>query len=84
MEFSKIKIDYIKVLIFLCFCFSIFSSKHNLSNYDQNKFYNNEVYHEMIKSDPHRHLKHGAEIKKDLKYAKRWGCYSVWFSTGTL
>ena len=67
MEFSKIKIDYIKVLIFLCFCLSIISSKHNLSNYDQNKFYNNEVYHEMIKSDPHRHLKHGAEIKKDLK-----------------
>ena len=67
MKYSKKKFDYIIVLIFSYFCLSIISSKHNLSNYDQNKFSNNSFYHVMIKTDSYRHLNHGAEIKRDLE-----------------
>ena len=66
MNFSKKKIDYVLIFIFFYFCLSIISYKHNLSNFDKNNITDKGFYHVMIKGDAHRHLKHGAEIKKDL------------------
>jgi hypothetical protein len=64
------KFDYIKILIFLSFCFSLIVSNYYLNNYD--KYDEEKSYHKMIKTDAYRYLSHGAEIKKDLKDGKNF------------
>ena len=64
------KFDYIKLLIFLSFCFSLIVSNYYLNNYD--RYDENKTYHKMIKTDALRYLSHGAEIKEDLKNGKKF------------
>ena len=68
------KIDYIKILIFISFCFSLLVSKYYLSHYDAfNVDKDGKVInHKMIKTDALRYLSHGAEIKEDLKNGKNF------------
>ena len=81
----KNKINKVLVLIFFCFCASIFSIKHNLTNFDKLKpllpcsgFSDSPGwecatnYHVMIKNDLHRYHSHGYEIKKDLINGKNY------------
>tara|TARA_B100001057_G_scaffold133528_1_gene132925 strand:+ start:245 stop:1678 length:1434 start_codon:yes stop_codon:yes gene_type:complete len=63
-------------LILLSFIFSISISNYNLSKYDVNVVDGDRSYHKMIKTDPHRYLSNGAEIKNQLKDGKNF------FTTG--
>ena len=60
------KINIVRLIIFFALLMSIIVSKYNLINYD--RFFldsNGEIInHIMIKTDAHRYLSHGAEIKK--------------------
>ena len=55
------------LIIFFAFLSSVFLSKYNLDNYDVNISTGDDVYHQMIKTDPHRYLSHGAEIKEQIE-----------------
>jgi len=72
------KIDYIKILIFISFCFSVMVSKYYLSQHDAFNLDKDGkiISHKMIKTDALRYLSHGAEIKEDLKKGK------LFFETG--
>ncbi len=58
--------------IVLSFIFSISLSNYNLSKYDINVIDGDISYHKMIKTDPHRYLSHGSEIKDQLKDGKNF------------
>ena len=68
------KINIVRLIIFFALLMSIIVTKYNLINYD--RFFldsNGEIQnHIMIKTDAHRYLSHGAEIKKDLEDGKNF------------
>ena len=62
-----------RLIIFFALLMSIIVSKYNLINYD--RFFQivmGNTNHIMIKTDAHRYLSHGAEIKKDLEDGKNF------------
>ena len=61
-------------IIFLGFLSSCLLTISNLNNYDKNiqSQGTNITYHQMIKSDPHRYLSDGFEIKNQLKNGKNF------------
>ena len=53
-------------IILSSFLFSILVSEYNLKNFDKNILSDEgNTYHQMIKSDPHRYLSEGYDIKKE-------------------
>lgn len=61
---KKISIYFILFSLFV----SILVSEYNLKNYDKNILKEDgKSYHQMIKTDPHRYLSEGYEIKKQWK-----------------
>ena len=55
------------LVIFIAFLSSVLLSKYYLDNYDVNVSSGGSTYHKMIKTDSHRYLSHGAEIKEQIK-----------------
>jgi hypothetical protein len=85
MSKSKLKVDYIKIFIFISFFLSIILTSYYLKNYDNYTgdygiahSDGDEFRHQMIKTDSYRYLSHGAEIKKDLEDGKNF------FETGRI
>lgn len=54
------------LIIFFGFILSVGLSLNNLSKYDKNIITNGYHYHQMIKADTYRYLRHGSEIKDQL------------------
>ena len=61
------KFSFTIIFILISFLISILISNYNLTNYDKIVVNNSGSYHQMIKTDSLRYLRHGAEIKNQLE-----------------